>query len=210
MELARALDRTPSAIALKLVNFAALDPTIDRKGMGNFSALDRQVWNEFFADMGRFIDPSGPTPTTGFAEIPQAAYLPDGREGHDAIGTAKRRVNQGFFRSMILVGYDSKCAMTGISDQRLLVASHIDRWADNASQRMDPHNGLCLNSLHDRAFEAGLIAIAPDLTLLYSSKLSGEDANKIRSVSAPKLTLPTRFKPSPDLLEKHRTTRFVA
>ena len=111
---------------------------------------------------------------------------------------------------MILTSYDSKCAMTGISDQSLLVASHIDRWADNPAQRLNPHNGLCLNSLHDSAFEAGLIAVAPDMTILYSSRLRDEDANKIRSVSTAKLTLPSRFKPSAELLEKHRAARFVA
>ena len=208
--LANTIGRTPGAVALKLVNFTALDPTIDRRGMANFSALDRQIWNEFFADMGKFVEDAIPAVPTAFAEAPQAQYLPDGREGLDVIGSAKRRVNQGFFRSMILVSYEAKCAMTGISDQNLLVASHIDRWADNSAQRLAPHNGLCLNSLHDRAFEAGLIAVAPDLTILYSSRLSEADLNKIRSVSAPKLTLPTRFKPSAELLEKHRARRFAA
>jgi putative restriction endonuclease len=208
--LAHQLGRTSSALALKLVNFASLDPTIDRKGMENASALDRQVWNEFFADIGKFVIETAPTASPGFAETAQSEYLPDGRQGLDVIGSAKRRVNQSFFRSMILASYDAKCAMTGISDQRLLVASHIDRWADNPAHRLDPHNGLCLNSLHDRAFEEGLIAVAPDLTILYSSRLSDTDSAKIRSVSAPKLTLPARFKPSAELLEQHRLYRFVA
>jgi hypothetical protein len=43
-------------LAMKLVNFASLDPAITasgRKGLGNASATDRQVWNEFHADWDR-------------------------------------------------------------------------------------------------------------------------------------------------------------
>lgn len=47
IELATRIRRTPSAIALKLVNFAALDPSIDQRGMGNYSNADSAIWREF-------------------------------------------------------------------------------------------------------------------------------------------------------------------
>ncbi|MEK6701767.1 MAG: HNH endonuclease, partial [Planctomycetota bacterium] len=49
--LGAVIDRTPSAVALKLVNFASLDPELSRRGvggMGNTSAADRGVWEEFY------------------------------------------------------------------------------------------------------------------------------------------------------------------
>lgn len=49
IELAQWIGRTPGSIALKLVNLASLDPVIvasGRSGMGNASALDKQIWNE--------------------------------------------------------------------------------------------------------------------------------------------------------------------
>src|ERR1044072_4884159 len=49
--LALELGRTASAVALKLVNFASLDPTLAQRGMANSSRLDRQVWDEFFSHM---------------------------------------------------------------------------------------------------------------------------------------------------------------
>lgn len=192
-----------------MVNFASLDPTIDRKGMENASALDRRVWAEFFENIDRFALPEQSVHVGGFSEAMQAEYAFEDREGLDLVGTAKRRVNQGFFRSMIIASYESHCAMTGISDDRLLVASHIDTWASNPKERLNPRNGLCLNYLHDRAFEKGLIAVAPDLSILYSSKLADEDRNKLRLVAKERLMLPHRFKPDADLLEKHRTTRFI-
>lgn len=210
VSLAGKLGRTAASVAYKLVNFASLDPTIDRKGMSNTSALDRTVWAEFSRDPGVIAERLEGTAALAFQEAPQAEYSFEGREGRDTVGMSKRRVNQSFFRSMILASYESKCAMTGVSDQRLLVASHIDPWAQNTARRLDPHNGLCLNYLHDRAFENGLIAVAPDLSILYSSRLPSADLTKLRSISQPKLMLPSRFKPDMVLLERHRTSRFEA
>ena len=49
---AKTIDRTPSAVAMKLVNFASLDPAQKKrniKGLGNVSSLDRAIWEEFEA-----------------------------------------------------------------------------------------------------------------------------------------------------------------
>ena len=46
IELATLIGRSSGAVAMKLVNFASLDPAITstgRKGLGNASALDREV-----------------------------------------------------------------------------------------------------------------------------------------------------------------------
>lgn len=48
-QLAQWLDRTANSVALKLVNFASLDPQVlasGRKGMGNASSLDKEIWRE--------------------------------------------------------------------------------------------------------------------------------------------------------------------
>ena len=53
VQLASLIGRTPGAVAMKLVNFASLDPKITgsgRRGLGNASDLDREVWSEFHAD----------------------------------------------------------------------------------------------------------------------------------------------------------------
>ena len=45
VKLAEKIGRTPSAVAMKLVNFASLDPEIvnsGRAGLGNASSMDRQ------------------------------------------------------------------------------------------------------------------------------------------------------------------------
>ena len=47
--VAKEIDRTPSSIAMKLCNFASLDPAITRtgrKGLDQSTILDRKVWGE--------------------------------------------------------------------------------------------------------------------------------------------------------------------
>lgn len=49
--LARLLGRTPSAVALKLVNYARLDPDLQKRnisGMKHGSKRDEEIWNEFY------------------------------------------------------------------------------------------------------------------------------------------------------------------
>ena len=49
MRIASAIGRTPSALAMKLVNIASLDPEITdtgRSGLKNASANDRAMWDE--------------------------------------------------------------------------------------------------------------------------------------------------------------------
>ena len=54
---AEAIGRTPSALAMKLVNIASLDPAITttgRRGLRAASAADRAMWDEMNSDWERF------------------------------------------------------------------------------------------------------------------------------------------------------------
>ena len=54
--LAKVIVRTPDAVAMKMLNIASIDPSITstgRVGLGNASALDRVVWDEFHSDLGK-------------------------------------------------------------------------------------------------------------------------------------------------------------
>jgi putative restriction endonuclease len=49
ISVAREIGRTPSSVAMKLCNFASLDPDITgtgRIGLTGASALDRRIWRE--------------------------------------------------------------------------------------------------------------------------------------------------------------------
>jgi putative restriction endonuclease len=207
--VAEKIGRTPGAVALKAVNFASLDPTIAQKGMSNASALDREVWQDFFANMDSYLaDEDTNDGQKGFEENAQAEYVLDSPVGEDIRVQAKARRNQSFFREMILASYEGRCALSGISASELLVASHIVPWSADPALRTNPRNGICINALHDKAFDRGLISFADDLTVLYSSRLPRHTEARLRLFSSDKLARPSRFGPDPSFLSFHRDNLF--
>lgn len=82
------------------------------------------------------------------------------------------RVGQGAFRSGLLGRWNGKCALTGLQNPNMLVASHIHAWslADN-EERLDTDNGLLLAAHIDRLFDSGLISFSQNGDLLISEKL---------------------------------------
>lgn len=209
IKLARELGRSPDAVALKMVNFASLDPTIDRKGMANVSSLDRQVWNEFFEQLSISLERDDEMPT-GFSEADYNEQFYEEFPGLDVPAITNRRIRQGFFRKLVLASYSSKCAATGINASELLVAGHIIPWSKETSLRTNPRNGICLNYLFDRAFDRGLISVTDDWTLVYSPGLPDETAQRMKSMATEKLSLPERFRPDPAFFEYHRQNIFRA
>lgn len=67
----------------------------------------------------------------------------------------RARVGQGLFRQRVQ-SIEKGCRLTGITDTRFLVASHIKPWksGDN-SERLDGHNGLLLAPHVDKLFDRG-------------------------------------------------------
>ena len=68
--------------------------------------------------------------------------------------------------------YNGKCIITGITDKRLLIASHIKPWSvsDNLN-RLSEENGLLLSSLYDKMFGLGLITFTENGEILVSKEL---------------------------------------
>ncbi|NVK33186.1 MAG: HNH endonuclease [Rhodobacteraceae bacterium] len=209
VELANQLGRTPSAIALKLSNLASLDETIDRKGMSHASKLDRIVWQNFFEGLQRVSSEIDNFETdnklAGLREKQQSEYVVPVMAGETTPRTTQSRIGQQFFRQMILASYDYKCAMTGIAQPELLVAGHIRPWSKDKSNRMNPHNGICLNRLHDKAFEEKLISFEADGKILYSNRLKPETRRKMQSIDETGyFQFPKKFKPDLNFLAEHR------
>ena len=85
----------------------------------------------------------------------------------------KARIGQGTFRKLVIEKYAGKCILSGISDPRLLIASHIKPWSvsDNMN-RISSENGLLLNALYDKMFDLGLISFSDNAFLLISSEIN--------------------------------------
>ena len=110
---------------------------------------------------------------------------------------------------MILATYNNTCCITGINNPDLLIASHIVPWSKDEKNRLNPTNGLCLNALHDKAFDKGLITIsAKDYTIRVSSKLKSKKAvlcitDNFINFDGIQINLPDKFLPSIQQLKIH-------
>ena len=205
--LAAKLGRTPGSVSYKLANFANIDPSLDRKGASNVSKLDREVWSDFFENWEEmaFESELKRRKLYGSSDMIDSGEEVPSREGETKDATVKVRVGQRFFRDMILSSYNVTCCITGLNEPTLLVASHIIPWAKDKANRLNPMNGLCLNALHDRAFDRGFITIDQSYRVVVSSKVQHE---LIAKSHGQQIALPKRFLPSQELLDYHRVKVF--
>ncbi|UYG07104.1 HNH endonuclease [Halomonas sp. M4R1S46] len=180
IELAERMGRSANSVAMKLTNYASLDPEVQalgKKGLTGASRQDRLLWQRFIAD---------PEPVAKECEAAWAALeVNEPAEGarvendadftgQETTGLQKRRIGQPLFRKAVMIRYDTRCVITGLRHEDLLIASHIVPWQSQPESRLDPANGLCLNALHDRAFDKGLLAIDERDRIRISSELSAE------------------------------------
>jgi putative restriction endonuclease len=212
LALAKALNRTPGSIAYKLVNFASLDPVQRARGIGgmsNTSALDREIWDQYIGHWDALAEISVPILQ------PIEPNIVEFQDDEQAISETeiqrlqKARRGQQFFRNAVLAAYEFKCCITGIANADLLRASHIMPWAITPKERLNPRNGLCLNTLHDAAFDAGLITLSADLKLIISGRLkegmpSPTYSRMFSSFENCRVNQPERFPPMQQALAYHR------
>jgi len=218
VQVAKQLNRTPSSVAMKMLNFASLDPMIidsGRHGLGNASNADREVWQAFHQDWEKMalegqslLSVADALPTTQPSVEEPAEFT-----GGTKKATVDVRLKQSFFRQAILSSYQSRCCMSGLDDPRLLIASHIVPWNKDKANRLNPSNGLCLSALHDRAFDQGLITVTPDWKIRISKSLSRSKSNfckmTLLSLEGASIHLPEKFLPSSEFLLFHNRVRFI-
>lgn len=226
VRLAQLIGRTPSAVAMKLVNFASLDPAITdtgRAGLGNVGALDREVWDEFNADWEKLAVECQTLLDKIYVEQPTIPPIEqcdplDLYDLQDFTGETRQvvteqRIKQSFFRRAILSSYQGRCCMSGLSEPKLLVASHIVPWKKDKANRLNPRNGLCLSALHDKAFDHGFITLTNELEIVVSETLHRRNDVFLKQVLLPLegkvITLPERFLPEVDFISRHREEVFL-
>jgi putative restriction endonuclease len=223
-QLAEALGRTPSSVAMKLSNFASLDPKIidsGRKGLDGASKLDRQVFTSFQSNWTSLVDESERLWTSA-VELNEVSILRDQLvpyrvepfEGKTTVTReVEQRVGQNFFRRAVLANFDEQCCITGIADVRLLNASHIVPWGSDVENRHNPANGLALSATFDRAFDRGLITVNPSgLVLISNQLLASKSEDTVRFFSpyqTHKIAHPIRISPDPELLNWHNNHVYV-
>lgn len=184
MTVAKKMGRGANSLAMKLCNFASLDPALKMrgiKGLSGASALDRSIWNEFHDNLAEAAPASEEAFQLLLAESSDSEVEVTPREGirlravpsgaTEAIANVKVRRGQAFFRDAVLNNFGGRCGISGLAVRELLIASHILPWGKFEAERLNVRNGLALSRLHDAAFDAGLITFDAELRLQLSSRL---------------------------------------
>lgn len=220
IELAKILGRTPSAVSWKLANLASLDPSLKKRniaGASNRSKLDAEIWEEFSGDWERLAFESEKLlaqkigkPVEVVSDV-DVFDLP--KAGKERESVVKVRVNQSFFRKAVLAAYNFQCCITGLEIPELLNASHIVPWSKDEENRINPRNGLCLNAIHDRAFDRGLLTITSDLKVRVSKSVKQKNVSKavqdfLLRYDGLEINKPSRFSPELSFLKYHNENVF--
>ena len=231
IEVAGKLGRTPNSLAMKLCNFASLDPVQQARGIRGLPGATRQdkaMWDEFHSRLPTLAPESEEMLHNMFTrdEMKEVGFLqrdrielepsrlapPSGPT--EAIASVRVRRGQQFFRQTILNAYGVRCCITGIQVPRLLVASHIKPWSEFPEHRLNPCNGLCLSTLHDAAFDAGLITLDERFAVVLSKRLKSFFPQKaleanFAAYEGTSIRLPEKLAlPNTAFLEFHRTGIF--
>ena len=182
--LAEKMRRGANSLAMKLCNFASLDPALKMrgiKGLSGASALDRAVWSEFHSNLTEAVPASEMAfrALFGADETKEVEVTP--KEGvrvrktptgpTETKATVKVRRGQEYFRQAVLNNFGGCCGVTGLAVRELLIASHILPWGKHEAERLNVRNGLSLSRLHDSAFDLGLITFDDSLRLKLSRGL---------------------------------------
>jgi len=221
VHLAKLIGRNANAVAMRLNNFASVDPYHKQRGISGLSGGIKQVqpiWNEFIDNKEELIFESEKILASKEKTPLEEKYLEALRgtehlKGEYKLREVRTRVNQDVFREMVLANYDRKCAITGIDIAPLLRASHIIPWSKNEKERLNPENGICFSALYDCAYDKGYIGISKKFEIVLSSEIKKRSKQEYYSkhfaeIESIKIQMPKKYFPQKEFLEYHLDTIF--
>lgn len=216
IHLAKIIGRTAGSVAMRLNNFASVDPYHQQRGIGGLPGGKKQVepiWNEFVNNKDELLfeserilaEKENISIENKFADILKGT---ENLKGEYKLREVKTRVNQDVFQDIVMANYDGKCAITGIDIPDLLLASHIIPWSKNEQERLNPENGICLSSLYDRAYDKGYIGINEKFEILLSAELKKKHkeayhSKYFASLTGTKIIMPKKYYPKKEFLQFH-------
>lgn len=215
---AEKINHSISSLVMRMRNFMAIDPDSKEKGCAHVAKTDITIFEEFrhdwytlslkaeeylgfelFSDDGIFAPLRGSKPISSITE------------------RSKVNKERAIFRDSVRATYECKCCITQIAIPELLIASHIRDYSKCAqNQRVEPTNGLLLNTFHDKLFDKGLITVLPDYTIKLSETLKNQAspnnefaARWIYGIEGTTIDIPKRFKPDAEYLKWHNQEKFA-
>ena len=174
--------RNPNGVAMKLGNFAALDPGYRGKGLSAGGKRDREIWNEFAhapsalaASVKSIRDQLDvQNVVSELVENQSSSFDPDQVTDTRTrlVASIVRRRGQNRFRRLLLEAYEERCAFSGYDAADALEAAHILAYMGNESNHIS--NGILLRADLHTLFDLGLVAVEPNtMAIAVSEMLKG-------------------------------------
>ena len=108
----------------------------------------------------------------GKAKEQKPATKEEAKKESERLVIRQARDGQGKYREQLLEQCHF-CPFTMISDERLLIASHIKPWAASTdAEKIDPFNGYMLSPLYDKLFDRGFITFTENRHVILSEFIS--------------------------------------
>ncbi|MGI6074599.1 MAG: HNH endonuclease [Fermentimonas sp.] len=214
IKYANILGRTPSALNMKIGNIGRLDPDLKEHGIVGLThgaKMEGKVWEEFYGnpELIAFESEKIIAKLSNLdIEVASEINLDNLPQGKERLVEVKQRINQSFFRSSVMSAYNYRCCISGVNAIELLEACHIVDWSHDDRNRMNPKNGICMNSFFHKAYDKHLLGITPDMQIIVSEELQSSCTEEsflsyLKDINGRSILLPDKFLPQKDLLEIH-------
>lgn len=129
-----------------------------------------------------FVDYFGEVENSKEVEKEVANIESSSIENEEKVQLTRARIGQGKYRIGVLE-LCPFCPITLVSDDRLLIASHIKPWAKaNEEEKIDPKNGFMFTPTIDFLFDRGFITFTNDKKMIISPWLSKMTCSKLNVV----------------------------
>jgi putative restriction endonuclease len=158
-------------------------------------------------DVGAFFGSHSTLTSPGVLEPGTAADLNDyAIENHKI--EIEQRQKQSVFRRRVLQNFEGQCCLSGISEDEVLVASHIVPWVKRIDTRLDPANGLLLYCPYDRLFDKGFITFDDSLRVVVTplvTQCSPPLRTVLEQLTGQQARRPVKWAIKPEYLAFHRS-----
>lgn len=211
-QVSEIIPHSVASIVMRMKNFRYLDPRVT-SGLKHVAKADKLIYEEFKHDWGALsIEAENLTGLALFDASPlQGAKPLSSLTNHSRVSRERH-----FFKRAVLSTYDGRCYISGCKLPQMLTASHIKPYSKcrDESDRVNPENGICLNTFYDKAFDSGLLTITPSLKVHISpivKTLADDDFTRFWLLDLEGIILPPpppRFPPRKEFLEYHNDEIF--
>jgi putative restriction endonuclease len=153
--------RTAYDLQVPLVYFVGTRPGWYKPIFPCFVIRDEPENQRVFVTTGAMVGPVDEQQPTPLADPIERRYV---------VRETRVRIHQARFRGSVVPAYRSQCAICRLKEVRLLDAAHIIGDLDTRGEAI-VSNGLCLCSIHHRAFDHHLVGISADYVVRVAPRL---------------------------------------